>query len=79
MSNETPSGTTDELPKGLTLMGDPIGWECMWNARNFIEKQLTANSRIKCGGGGIGDSSTDLDITIDGAPFNIVLTARPIK
>ena len=75
---ETPSGSTGKLPENLTLAGDPVGWECMYNTRNFIEKQLTANPRIKCGGAGVGECSADLDITIDGAPFNIVITARPM-
>ena len=76
---ETPSGSTGKLPENLTLSGDPIGWECMYNARNFIKKQLVANPRIKCDGASVGELSTDLGITIDGAPFNITIRARPMN
>ena len=76
---ETPSGFSDKPPEGLTLAGDPTGWECMFNARNFIKKQLTANPRIKCDGAGVGECSADLDITIDGAPFNIKIYPRPMR
>ena len=70
---------SDNFPLSRPPSGRASPWECMWNARAFIEKQLTVNPRIKCDGASVGECSADLDITIDGAPFNIVITARPIK
>lgn len=72
-----PTGTMTEPPVGLKLVdGD---WEANFNARNFIEAQLTKNPRIKVGGAGVGPDSADLDITIDGAPFNLRIKPRPIR
>ncbi len=64
-------------PPKLRLAGDPMHWECMYNARTFIEEQLTKNPRIKCGGAGVGGCCADLDITIDGAPFNLLIRPKP--
>ena len=74
----------DEIPVNLPvgagtpdrLAGDPRDWEACWNARQFIEKLLTANPNVKVVGAGVGAECADLDITIDGYPFNILIKPR---
>ena len=70
-----PTCTTDELPPLKFAPGD---WEANYNARNFIEETLTTNPRIKVTDAGVGGDGADLGITIDGAPFSIKITPRPL-
>lgn len=62
------------------LKNDPTA---MLNTRNLIEQLLTADSRVKCNGAGVWVAAdhrpeADLDITIDGYPFKIIVRAKPL-
>lgn len=62
--------------KNLLAPGD---WEANINARNFIEETLQSNPHIEVTDAGVGPCSADLGITIDGAPFSIVIKPRLMK
>ena len=51
-------------------------WTAIYNVRTFIEKLLTANPNVKVVGAGCGGECADLDIDIEGFPFNILIRPR---
>ena len=69
---------TNDNEQPEQLVGDPENWRCMFNARQFVEATLKANPRIQVVGAGCGECYSDLDITIDGAPFNVGIRFREV-
>lgn len=68
-----PTVTATELPEGLVMKGDPVA---ALNVRGFVESALLATKRVTITGKGYGPNVSDLDFTIDGAPFNVEVRPR---
>ena len=61
---------------GSTL--DEMDIDAFLNTRDWLEKALT-DAGAKLEGGGIGMGRADVDISINGAPFNVNIRPLPIS
>lgn len=65
------------LPEGVPLRmeGDPVS---MFNIRTWLEKAIAAKG-AEVTGKGVGNNEADLDFTLEGCKFNVIVRPRGLS